>query len=162
MRMNLSKARLFSTIIGVILTFSSLGLLATSAENNHPESTRPFISPTVPVTIGSKTIKATLANTNPTRIQGLLGWEQIREDQGMLLDFIRPGRFAIHMQGMKFPIDALWVDSAGVIKLIYSQIQPNSGIIYPSMFEVRYCLEIAPGFCRKYGIKEGQKVILGN
>ena len=79
----------------------------------------------------------------------------------MLLDFIRPGLFAIHMQGMKFPIDALWIDSNGVIKLIYADIQPDSGSRYPSMLPVRYCLEVHVGFCKKHGIKEGQKVVLG-
>lgn len=118
--------------------------------------------PTVPVTLGSRTITATLANTNATRTDGLLGWNEIKEDQGMLLDFIRPGQYAIHMQGMKFPIDALWIDSNGVIKLIYDGIQPNSGITYPSMFQIRYCLEIAAGFCKKYGIKTGGKVAFGN
>ncbi|MHB8203030.1 MAG: DUF192 domain-containing protein [Desulfomonilaceae bacterium] len=146
----------------VALLFAAVSSSAQSSSNIDGHTVKALSHPTVPITLGSRIITATLANTDATRIEGLLGWTQIGEDQGMLLDFIRPGVFAIHMQGMKFPIDALWIDSNGIIKLIYSQIQPNSGIVYPSLFEVRYCLEIAPGFCRKYGIKEGQKVKLGN
>ncbi|MFH0957587.1 MAG: DUF192 domain-containing protein [Pseudomonadota bacterium] len=116
----------------------------------------------IAVILGQKSIQATVANTDSTRTQGLLGWSQIGYGQGMLLDFIKPGLFAIHMQGMKFPIDALWIDSGDVIKLIYEDIQPDSGAIYPSMFPVRYCLEVHAGFCKKHGVKEGQKVVFGN
>ncbi|MGC8604751.1 MAG: DUF192 domain-containing protein [Desulfomonilaceae bacterium] len=162
MFINLFRPGSISLILSATLTLSLFNSLAQSSETNNTYNMRPLTSPTVPVTVGGKTITATLANTDTSRAQGLLGWDQIVESQGMLLDFIRPGVFAIHMQGMKFPIDALWIDSNGVIKLIYSRIQPNSGIVYPSLFEVRYCLEIAPGFCKKHGVKEGQKVTFGD
>ena len=113
------------------------------------------------VTLGTKSILAKVADTDSSRIQGLLGWEYISEDTGMLLDFIMEGTYAIHMQGMKFPIDAIWIDSKGVIRLIYDDIQPNSGQIFPSMFPSRYCLEVKSGFCRKFGVKIGQTVSFG-
>jgi len=159
---NLSRPNSFSLILGAILALWPFISSAQSNGDHDNQTIKALSNPTVPITLGTKTITATLANTDSTRIKGLLDWSQIGEDQGMLLDFIRPGVFAIHMQGMKFPIDAVWIDSDGLIKLIYGQIQPNSGIVYPSLFKVRYCLEIAPGFCKKFGIKEGQKVILGN
>jgi uncharacterized membrane protein (UPF0127 family) len=113
---------------------------------------------TVSVILGEKKIQAVLANTLESRIQGLLGWNTIDEDTGMLLDFLIDTRSAIHMQGMKFPIDAIWVDSSGEIKLIYENIQPDKGLTYPSMFPSRYCLEVRAGFCNKYGVKVGQKI----
>jgi uncharacterized protein len=151
-------------LILLVLISSSMDLSTTLAENNHGNANAnaiPTSSDQIAVTLGPKTIAATVANTDSSRIQGLLGWSQINFDQGMLLDFVKPGLSAIHMQGMKFPIDALWIDSNGVIRLIYAEIQPDSGSIYPSMFPVRYCLEVRSGFCRKYGIKEGQKVVFG-
>ncbi|MBI5251961.1 MAG: DUF192 domain-containing protein [Desulfomonile tiedjei] len=113
---------------------------------------------TVSVTLGAKTIRATLANTPQSRIQGLLGWTSIDEDSGMLLDFIADTNSAVHMQGMKFPIDAIWVDSKDEIKVIYREIQPDKGLVYPSMVPCRYCLEVKAGFCKKYGVQIGQKV----
>lgn len=112
----------------------------------------------VPVTLAGKKIRVALANTPESRIQGLLGWNSIDEEQGMLLDFLLDTTSAIHMQGMKFPIDAIWVDSKGEIKLIYEEIQPNSGLVYPSMVPCRYCLEVKAGFCRKFGVNTGQKI----
>ena len=115
----------------------------------------------VAVTLGNKTILAKVAEDESSRIQGLLGWTSINEETGMLLAFAVEGDYAIHMQGMRFPIDAIWIDSKGVIKLIYEDIQPNSGIIYPSMFPCRYCLEVKAGFCKKFGVKMSQTVSFG-
>jgi uncharacterized protein len=116
---------------------------------------------TISITLGNQTIRAVVAETDASRREGLLGWSQITEEKGMLLDFAMEGQSAIHMQGMKFPIDAVWIDANGLIKLIYEDITPNSGLIYPSMFPCRYCLEIKSGFCKKYGIKIGQTAQFG-
>lgn len=116
---------------------------------------------TAEVTLGGKTIRAVIAETDSARAAGLLGWESITDADGMLLDFGLDGPYAIHMQGMKFPIDALWIDGRGVIRLIYSGIVPNSGIIYPSMFPCRYCLEVKAGFCKKYDVRMDQRVRFG-
>jgi uncharacterized membrane protein (UPF0127 family) len=116
---------------------------------------------TAHMTVGKKIIQASIADTEESRIRGLLGWDRITEDQGMLLDFVLAGQYAIHMQGMKFPIDALWIDDNGAIVLIYDSIQPNSGRIYPSMFPSRYCLELKAGFCKKYDVRMGTQVVFG-
>ncbi|MFC1834236.1 DUF192 domain-containing protein [Thermodesulfobacteriota bacterium] len=113
------------------------------------------------VTLGTTTILAVVADTDPLRAKGLLGWSVIGEGTGMLLDFIRPGKYAIHMEGMKFPIDGVWIDDKGEIKLIYEGIMPNQGLNYPSLFPCRYCLELKAGFCKKYGVKMGERVVFG-
>ena len=162
MRTSLTGLASVFIALGLILAFCPDWSAAQSRSNNDDASVKVLSKPTVRITLGTNTIIATLANTDKTRIEGLLGWSEIREDQGMLLDFVRSGVFAIHMQGMKFPIDAVWIDSNDVIRLIYGQIQPNSGIVYPSIFPVRYCLEIPGGFCKKHAIKEGQKVVFNS
>jgi uncharacterized protein len=113
------------------------------------------------VTLGSKTILAKVAEDDSSRTQGLLGWTSINDETGMLLAFASESNYAIHMQGMKFPIDAIWIDTKGEIKLIYEDIQPNSGQIYPSMLPSRYCLEVKAGFCKKFGVRMGHKVSFG-
>jgi uncharacterized protein len=115
----------------------------------------------VAVTLGNKVVLASIADTEEARLQGLLGWETITDQQGMLLDFINESDYAIHMQGMKFPIDAVWIDGKGEIKAVYRNIQPNSGKIYLSKGTVRYCLEIQAGMCEKSGVEVGRKVTFG-
>jgi uncharacterized membrane protein (UPF0127 family) len=124
--------------------------------NSNPEQRE------ISITLGNRIIHAVMADTDASRREGLLGWSQITEEKGMLLDFAMEGQYAIHMQGMNFPIDAVWIDSSGLIKMIYNDIAPNSGLIYPSLFPCRYCLEIKSGFCKKYGIKIGQTVQFGS
>ena len=120
--------------------------------NSNPEQRE------ISITLGNQTIHTVVAENDASRRQGLLGWSQITEERGMLLDFAMEGQYAIHMQGMNFPIDAVWIDANGLIKLTYEGIIPDSGLIYPSMFPCRYCLEIKSGFCKKHGIKIGQTV----
>ena len=150
--------------VPVIIAFAALAAFfglsqvaqAEDKMNSNPEPR------TISVTLGNQTIRAVVAETDASRRDGLLGWSQITEEKGMLLDFAMERQYAIHMQGMKFPIDAVWIDANGLIKLIYEDIAPNSGLIYPSMFPCRYCLEIKSGFCKKYGIKIGQTVQFGS
>ncbi len=150
--------------IPLMIVFAALAALfglsqvaqAEDQMNSNPEPR------TISITLGNQTIRAVVADADASRREGLLGWSQITEDRGMLLDFAMEGQYAIHMQGMKFPIDAVWIDGKGIIKLVYEDITPNSGLIYPSLFPCRYCLEIKSGFCKKYGIKIGQTVQFGS
>jgi uncharacterized protein len=141
---------LSSTGMWALLSPPAMAASAQDAQGN---------SKMVSITVGTTTIRAVVADTDATRIRGLLGWNSITEDTGMLLDFMLEGTYAIHMQGMKFPIDAIWIDSKGVIQWRYEEIKPNAGQIFPSMFPSRYCLEVAAGFCKKFGVKAGDKVI---
>jgi len=144
-------------VFAALVAFFGLSQVARAEDqmNSNPEQR------VISMTLGNQTIHAVVAETDASRREGLLGWSQITEERGMLLDFAMEGQSAIHMQGMKFPIDAVWIDANGLIKLIYDDIAPNSGLIYPSMFPCRYCLEIKAGFCKKYGIKIGQTVQFG-
>jgi uncharacterized membrane protein (UPF0127 family) len=156
-RSSVLRFRLFA----LLLLLSGTGIwtvllhpaIASSAQDSRGDSKM------VSLAVGGKTIRAVLADTDSTRIRGLLGWNSISEDTGMLLDFMFEGTYAIHMQGMKFPIDAIWIDSKGVVQWRYEDLQPNAGQIFPSMFPSRYCLEVAAGFCRKFGVKAGDKVV---
>jgi uncharacterized protein len=158
----LSSMRYAIVTISLMVTVAALigGFLTyqVEAQGQMGSNSKPRM---ISVTLGNQTIRAVVADTDASRREGLLGWNQITEDTGMLLDFAMPGQYAIHMQGMKFPIDGVWIDGQGVIKLIYGAITPNSGLIYPSMFPCRYCLEIKAGFCNKYGIKIGDSVRFG-
>jgi uncharacterized membrane protein (UPF0127 family) len=147
----------FMVVLAALAAFLGLSQVAQAEDqmNFNPEPR------TISITLGNQTIRAVVADTDASRREGLLGWSQITEERGMLLDFAMEQQYAIHMQGMKFPIDAVWIDANGLIKLIYEDIAPNSGLIYPSMFPCRYCLEIKSGFCKKYGIKIGQTVQFG-
>ena len=144
-------------VLAALAAFFDLSQVSEAEDqmNSNPEQRE------ISITLGNRTIHAVMADTDASRREGLLGWSQITEERGMLLDFAMEQQYAIHMQGMKFPIDAVWIDAKGLIKLVYEDIAPNSGLIYSSLFPCRYCLEIKSGFCKKYGIKIGQTVQFG-
>jgi uncharacterized membrane protein (UPF0127 family) len=148
-----------SSRILVVILLAALFAATSAAGGNSPEKRKHL--PTMKLTLGTATIEAEVANTDESKISGLLGWSTISDREGLLLDFGADGTHAIHMQGMKFPIDAVWIDSANKITLIYPSIQPNSGLIYPSMIPAAFCLELQAGFCKKFGVKVGQKVVFG-
>lgn len=155
--MNKVRVIVISLVLG-ILGSADLSSAQTSVQQKPTASESDQRTREIWVTLGEKTIKAVVADEEQTLLKGLLGWDRITDEKGMLLDFGKPGQYAIHMQGMKFPIDAVWIDAGGIVKLIYEKIQPNSGRIYPSVYSCRYCLEIQSGFCRRFGVKEGDKI----
>lgn len=154
----ITKSYIFSRIL--VASLLTVLLAATSVVgDNSPQKGKGL--PTIKLTLGTATIEAVVANTDESKISGLLGWSTISDREGLLLDFGADGTHAIHMQGMKFPIDAVWINSAEDITLIYESIQPNSGLVYPSMVPAAFCLELQAGFCKKFGVKVGQKVLFG-
>jgi len=160
--MDPGKSLWAAVVLPIVLGLAAAVAMAeTSGSVQDPASATKDKIRMVPLTIGHKSIRAVLADTEALRVQGLLGWDRITDDTGMLLDFKMEGTYAIHMQGMKFPIDAIWVDSKGVIKVIYEAIPPNSGQIYPALFPCRYCLEVKAGFCKGYGVKIGSLMQFG-
>jgi uncharacterized membrane protein (UPF0127 family) len=150
-----------ATTIVFSFIFAALLCMAQSTRAEQSEGKADQKRWMAPITLGKKTIRAVVANTDSLRIRGLLGWERIDDTTGMLLDFEKEGQYAIHMQGMKFPIDAVWMDRNGVIRTIYAKIKPNSGKVFPALFPARYCLEVNAGFCGRYGVKTGQRVRFG-
>ncbi len=154
------RSRLSDLIFAFLICAGAWATCSFAAEPAAPQNQSPNLR-SVAAKLGNKTILAKVADTDSSRIQGLLGWTSINDESGMLLEFPLESNYAIHMQGMKFPIDAIWIDSKGEIKLIYEDIQPNSGQVYPSMLPCRYCLEVKAGFCRKFAVKMGQKVSFG-
>ncbi len=140
-------------VASMMLLVNTVGAAEGTSPNQDVERVKKLT-----VTLGSKSLQAVMADTEPLRVSGLLGWESITDDQGMLLAFDREDQYAIHMQGMKFPIDALWIDTKGKILLIYKSIYPNAGHPFPSFFPSKYCLELKAGFCDRWHVQDGQFV----
>ena len=87
-----------ATTIVFSFIFAALLCMAQSTRAEQSEGKADQKRWMVPITLGKKTIRAVVANTEPLRIRGLLGWERIDDTTGMLLDFEKEGQYAIHMQ----------------------------------------------------------------
>lgn len=56
------------------------------------------------------------------RLRGLLGRSPLREGEGLMLEPCK----AVHMVGMRYPIDVVFVDRQGGVVATYHRLQPGS------------------------------------
>ena len=56
------------------------------------------------------------------RLRGLLGRNPLREGEGLMLEPCK----AVHMVGMRYPIDVVFIDRQGGVVATYHGLQPGS------------------------------------
>jgi uncharacterized membrane protein (UPF0127 family) len=113
------------------------------------------------VVSGSTTIAVEVADTHLSRRQGLSGRTALPEGTGMLFAFEQEGAWGIWMKDMHFPIDIVWMDSAGRVLTVAHDVSPAT---YPNSFypdaPSRYVLELPAGYARTHGIAEGSELVV--
>jgi uncharacterized membrane protein (UPF0127 family) len=80
-----------------------------------------------------------LADTVVLRLRGYLGRPAPREGEGLL---ITPCR-AVHMYGMRYPLDVIFLDRDGRVLALYPSLEPWSHTRWHGHAE--YALELPPG-----------------
>jgi len=113
------------------------------------------------VKINGKSIKVETALTAETQYQGLQGRNSLPADQGMLFVFKDKRYHEFWMQGMKFPIDIIWINDSKIIEITKNAPVPtnsNSPAIFTPPSEVNYVLEVNAGYTEKNNIKIGDTV----
>ena len=93
--------------------------------------------------------RAGLANRPWSRLKGLLGRERLEEGEGLLLHPCK----AIHMWGMKIPLDVVFLDASGQVIATYSNLKPGQRTRYYSL--ARYALELPAGTLARTGTGRG-------
>ncbi len=135
--------------------------VASSTENaaSGIEISAPSAGPSV--TLGGKRVRVTIADTPDARWLGLGGREALAPDEGMLFVFPVADRYGFWMKDMKFSIDIVWINDAGTIIDIETDVSPAS---YPTSFTpeapARYVLEVPAGFTKVYTVQKGDRVEL--
>lgn len=93
-----------------------------------------------------------LAEAMGRRSRGLIGHAPLHSGQGML---IRPCRW-IHMFGMAFSIDVIYVNRVGRIVAVTEDLRPNR--IDRPVFSALYVVELPAGEIRRTGLSVGDSV----
>lgn len=108
------------------------------------------------VAIGNTNVQATVAASEKQRQQGLSGRTSLGELQGMLFVFGQPGRHSFWMQGMRFPIDIIWIRDGVVVELL-TDVPVPTGVppVYTPEQEATSALEVNAGFVAKHKIRVG-------
>ena len=120
-------------------------------------------APSVPLPEGiaglpdGTTVAVEIADTPASRSRGLSGRDDLPKGQGMLFIYDTPGVYGFWMQGMRFPIDMVWMDE-GKFVTVASDV-PYQGA---SQFAITnptapadMILELPAGYASAHGVVEG-------
>jgi uncharacterized membrane protein (UPF0127 family) len=106
------------------------------------------------VLIGERAFRLEVSETPAARRKGLAGRESLCDHCGMLFVFERPGRYAFTMEGMRFPLDILWLHE-GRIVWIERSLAPEPRVWDPDVQADRV-LELRAGAAE--GVRPGDSV----
>ena len=109
------------------------------------------------IKIKDQKILAEVAKTPEKRAKGLSGRDALADNQGMIFIFREASRPSFWMQGMKLPLDFIWIYGNEV-----RDISPNVPADYPGLLrpreDVDKVLEVNAGFIYKYGVAVGDRI----
>jgi len=108
---------------------------------------------------GDFTFEVELADTAESRAQGLMFRQELAEDKGMLFDFKEEREVAFWMRNTFIPLDMIFIAADGTIMNIYENARPQDETAIPSLFPVRFVLEIPGGRSAEIGLKAGDKMV---
>jgi len=86
------------------------------------------------------------------RARGFMGRPQPGPGEGLLLSPCR----AVHMHGMKYPLDVIFLNRQGRVTAAYPDLKPGRRTAWHG--EARYALEIAAGTLAETDTQEGDLV----
>ena len=113
-------------------------------------------------------LQVQIADTDPTRMRGLMFQEHLPYDQGMLFVFDELGIRSMWMLNMQFALDLIWFDSDGNVVHIEKNIPPCKSALETATCTVqngdnkkaKYVLEVTVGFVDEFQINENSKLEL--
>lgn len=122
---------------------------------------RKYYPELIPMTIGSTTVMASVADSLPERIKGLSDTPYLPDGVVKLFAFGTEGEQSIWMKDMNYPIDIIWVARDGTILYIKESVSPDT---YPESFSspkpAFYVIETNAGFTSKSGITVGDEIVI--
>ena len=117
---------------------------------------------TASVSVGIVNLLASLATTPESQSKGLAVKDSLSENEGMLFIFESPQKYSFWMKDMKFPIDIIWINSAGKIVHIEKNLSPCVLFLpcpsYAPNDDSLYVLEVVSNFTNKFDINIGETV----
>ena len=97
--------------------------------------------------------RAEIAESMLDRMRGLLGRDALLPNHGLLITHCP----SIHMVGMRFPIDAIFIANDGEVVRITRDIQPGR-LMVSGGSGARLTLEISTGWLDADAIKPGDRI----
>lgn len=96
-----------------------------------------------------------LADTDASRMQGLMFRERLAVSAGMLFVYERPGLPAFWMRNTLIPLDMIFADATGTVQHVHENAVPHDETPIPGPAGTLAVLEINGGLARRLGIGPG-------
>jgi uncharacterized protein len=106
----------------------------------------------ISLNIGSHKIRATLANTQHSRAQGLMNTTHLCDGCGMLFIFPQPGKHKFWMKDTPLSLSIAFISAEGRIVKI-TEMQANTLHTHSAQEDVLYALEMKAGWFSKHSVK---------
>ncbi|MFA5029550.1 MAG: DUF192 domain-containing protein [Patescibacteria group bacterium] len=113
------------------------------------------------IIIGQEKIRVGLAITAAEREKGLSGLASMADDEGLLFVFDSYNRPYFWMNGMRFPLDIIWIRDDKVVGWEKNLLPPEKGakaVYYQAPELVNHALEVNAGWAEKNHLKIGAEV----
>lgn len=143
--------------ITIVLTlFTYLFFFSNPASKNatNTQSVR------IQTTTDEITVNVEIADTPELRQKGLMQRTELAEDSGMLFVFETDQILSFWMKNTLIPLDIIFIKADGEIDTIHKNTETDqTKETYSSKSLIKFALEVNSGFCDKFGVKLGDKVI---
>jgi len=113
--------------------------------------------PKVQLGAGMHAIRAEVADSMDTRMQGLMLRKAMAANDGMLFVFEDTSRQCMWMKNTLIPLSVAFLDEAGTIVTVL-EMQPHDETSRCATQPARYALEMNKGWFTQRGIKPGAKL----
>lgn len=110
---------------------------------------------------GDVTIDLDVVDTPVSRQKGLMYWESLDEDRGMLFVWEEEQPLAFWMKNTLIPLDMIFIDRNWMIVDIIKDVPPCENDpcqSYPTVLPAQYVIEVNAGFTAQHGITIGHHV----
>jgi uncharacterized membrane protein (UPF0127 family) len=113
--------------------------------------------PTVQLSTGMHLIRAEVADSMGTRMEGLMHRKSMPQGSGMVFVFDESATHCMWMKNTLIPLSVAFIDEAGAIINI-ADMQPHSEQSHCAARPARFALEMNKGWFAERGIKPGAKL----
>lgn len=107
---------------------------------------------------GMHRISVEIADTDETRMTGLMNRAEMPDDHGMLFDFKETRPVSMWMRNTLIPLDMLFLREDGTVARVARNARPFDLTPIPSGEPVRYVLELNGGKAADLGVAEGDRL----
>jgi hypothetical protein len=111
----------------------------------------------IPLTVAGHKLTVEVADTEATRMQGLMHRRILPENRGMLFVFREVTHHAMWMMNTHVPLSVAFLDERGLIINI-ADMQPQTRDTHAAAKPAKYALEVNQGWFAKRGIKPGARI----